>query len=219
MTYRGGRGSSSSPASSSPPASTVQAPTAQANQYPTTLAAADPDPNPKKRRQYVRKKQPPKFRFGCNRSKVFKSEPASKKSKLQSAPPREYSASNDRRNNRPGGKAMPRKTGTTRATLAGHDTCSCRFFISGDSRGYYFCCGVGSSKHEYHVPIHNVLVALSSVNRNGHPSSITHANVVMGVRNIYYGEPSFFYTVAKFVRCKMSKRVVTNINPWMTTTS
>jgi hypothetical protein len=43
-----------------------------------------------------RTREPAKFRFECNCCKVFKSAPASIRSKLQSTPQKDYSASNDR---------------------------------------------------------------------------------------------------------------------------
>jgi hypothetical protein len=48
-----------------------------------------------------------------------------------------YTATNNRRNNRSGGKEMTRKTGTMLAKTTGHGTCGCKFSIAEDA-GVFF---------------------------------------------------------------------------------
>jgi hypothetical protein len=88
-------------------------------------------------------KEPPKYRFACSRGRVYRPEQRPEKLK-----------------NRQGGMAVTRKTGTTYAKTAGDDTCSCKFSIAEDTWGYYFCCGLGSSDHQYHVKVDNGSVSM-----------------------------------------------------------
>jgi hypothetical protein len=96
-------------------------------------------PVPQKRP--LKNRAPPKLRFGCNcGSKVFKPETHPHKRSKNDSPDvaRKYTASNNRRNNRSGGKEMTRKTGTMLAKTAGHDTCGCKFSIAEDDGGFVF---------------------------------------------------------------------------------
>jgi hypothetical protein len=111
---------------------------------------------------------------------------------------------------------MPRKTGTTLAQAAGLDTCPCRFFISVDDRGFYFCAGFGSSEHKYHVPIQNGSGAMPMRFINPIEKailiSIAKANVSDGVsRNICYERNQVLLQRGQIRSLhKMSRRVVTN---------
>jgi hypothetical protein len=103
-------------------------------------------------------------------------------------------ASNNRLNNQAGGKAMTpitHKTGTTCARTAGEDTCPCKFSITKDQWGYYFCCGMGNSNHEYHVKVNNGHVSMPTRFLNHVKQaillSVAQANISDGVaRNVCY---------------------------------
>jgi hypothetical protein len=99
-----------------------------------------PPPLPPVRQKIILKiRALPKYRFGCNQSKVFKPETWAHKLSRNDLPDvaRKYTATNNRHNNRTGGKEMTPKTGTMLVKTAGHNPCGCKFSIAEDA-GIYF---------------------------------------------------------------------------------
>jgi hypothetical protein len=108
--------------------------------------------NRKKRSLNKHPALPSRCGFACQRSRVCRPEKrAGKRSKQAATLPRKFTASNDRKNNRENGKALPRKTGASMAVTAGFHTCPFKFGVTKDPRRHCFCCGVGSSCHKCHV--------------------------------------------------------------------
>jgi hypothetical protein len=111
---------------------------------------------------------------------------------------------------------MTRKTGTMLAKTVGQDTCGCKFSIDEDAGGYFFCCGMGSAQHQYHVPVQNGAACmhtqfLDSVKR-AILLSVAQANVSDGVaRNLCYQRNKVVLLRGQIHSLhKMSQHVVTS---------